>query len=215
MIWIEAFLHPEESLEVKLETISKSMSVSEHGTLTSPLAFHLVEHQEDTGINKYSLAIAMHHAIYDGVSVAALLDELQRAYRTHQPTRLPQFYDVLPFILQEERQGVSFWVQYLQGFHPAPLPLVESAQPSSVISSRRFKLDHHVLKRAASDAGVTLQCLGQAAWSKVISSKVSVRDIMFGHVVSGRSFPGYEDVIGPMLVCLQVSAGDIYADLFM
>ncbi|OAX41962.1 hypothetical protein K503DRAFT_863459 [Rhizopogon vinicolor AM-OR11-026] len=197
MLWIEAILHPGESLEAKLKVVMESMSVSEH--VTSPLAFCLVEQQEDTGVKKYSLAIAMHHAIYDGVSIVTLLDGLERAYRAHYLAKPPQFYDVLPFILQEERQSIPFWVQYLQGFHPVPLPRAESTHSSSIVCSRRFGLDRHALKRAASDAGVTLQCLGQAAWSKVVSSKVSFHDIMFGHVVSGRSFPGYEDVIGPML----------------
>ncbi|KAG2142777.1 uncharacterized protein EDB93DRAFT_1252247 [Suillus bovinus] len=63
--------------------------------------------------------------------------------------------------------------------------------------------NHHVLKTAASDAGVTLQCLGQAAWLKLVSSKVSSYDIMFGHIVSGCSFPGYEDIIGLMLNTIQ------------
>ncbi|KAG0707677.1 hypothetical protein DFH29DRAFT_1053034 [Suillus ampliporus] len=199
MIWTEVLLHPGESLDVMLQTVIASMSVSEQGTFTPPLAFCLVEQQDDARVKKYSLAIALHHAIYDGISIGALLEEMERTYRAHSPAKLPQFYDVLPLILQEEHQSIPFWVQYLQDFHPVPLPRVESTQPSSVICSRQLRLDSHVLKMAAGDAGVTLQCLGQAAWSKLVSSKVSSYDIMFGHVVSGRSFPGYEDVIGPML----------------
>lgn len=200
VIWIEVLLHAGESLDAIIKTVTKSMSVSEQGTFAPSVAFCLVEQQEDAGIKNYSFAIAMHHAIYDGVSIGALLEEMERAYRAHSSTKLPQFYDVLPLILREEHQSIPFWAQYLQDFHPVPLPRTESTQPSSVVCSRRLRLDHHVLKTAASDAGVTLQCLGQAAWSKLVSSKVSSYDIMFGHVVSGRSFPGYEDVIGPMLV---------------
>ncbi|KAG2349803.1 hypothetical protein BDR05DRAFT_923562 [Suillus weaverae] len=199
MVWIEVFLHAGESLDAIIKSVTGSTSVSEQGTFTPSLAFCLVEQQEDAGIKNYSLAIAMHHAIYDGVSIGVLLEELERAYRAHPSAKLPQFYDVLPLILREEHQSIPFWVQYLQDFHPVLLPRAESTQPSSVICSRRLRLDYRALKTAASDAGVTLQCFGQAAWSKLVSSKVSSYDIMFGHVVSGRSFPGYEDVIGPML----------------
>lgn len=199
MIWIKVLLQAGESLDAMMKTVTKSTSVSEQGTLTPSVTFCLVEHQEDAGIKNYSFAIAMHHAIYDGVSVGALLEAMERAYQAQSSTKLLQFYDVLPLILREERQSIPFWAQYLQDFHPVPLPRTESTQPSSVVCSRRLRLDHHVLKMAASDAGVTLQCLGQAAWSKLLSSKVSSYDTMFGHVVSGRSFPGYEDVIGPML----------------
>lgn len=199
MTWIEVPLHAEESLDAMIQTVARSTSVSEQGTFTPSLAFCLVEQQEDAGITNYSFAIAMHHATYDGISIGTLLKELERAYLSNSSTNLPQFYDVLPLILREERQSTPFWTQYLQDFHPVPLPRAESTQPSSVVCSRRLKLDHHVLKTAARDAGVTLQCLGQAAWSKLLSSKVSSHDIIFGHVVSGRSFPGYEDVIGPML----------------
>lgn len=212
MLWIEEILHPGESLDAKLKIVVESMSVSEHGTFTSPLAFCFVEQQKGTGAKKNSLAIAMHHALYDGISIVSLFDELERAYRAQYSMKLPQFYDVLPLILQGEHQSTTFWVQYLQGFHPAPLPRTEPTESSSVICSRRFMLDRHVLKKAASDAGVTLQCLGQAAWSKVISSKVSICDIAFGHVVSGRSFSGYEDVIGPMLVRL-LSTRQICTDI--
>lgn len=199
MTWIEVPLHAGESLDAMIQTVTGSTSVSEQGTFTPSLAFSLVEQQEDTGIKNYTFAIAMHHATYDGISIGTLLEELERAYLSRSSTKLPQFYDVLPLILREERQSIPFWAQYLQDFHPVPLPRAESTQSSSVVCSRRLKLNHHVLKMAASDAGVTLQCLGQAAWSKFLSSKVSSHDIMFGHVVSGRSFPGYEDVIGPML----------------
>jgi aryl carrier-like protein/NRPS condensation-like uncharacterized protein len=199
MTWIEVPLHAGESLDAMIQTVTGLTSVSEQGNFTPSMAFCLVEQQDDTGIKNYSFAIAMHHAMYDGISIGTLLEELERAYLSQSSTNLPQFYDVLPLILREERQSIPFWTQYLQDFHPIPLPRTESTQSSSVICSRRLKLDHHVLKTAASNAGVTLQCLGQAAWSKFLSSKVSSHDIMFGHVVSGRSFPGYEDVIGPML----------------
>ncbi|KAG2158199.1 uncharacterized protein EDB93DRAFT_1077366 [Suillus bovinus] len=199
MVWIDVTLRAGESLDAMIKTVTASTSVSEQGTLKPSLAFCLVEQQEDVGTKNYFFGIAMHHAIYDGVSVGALLEELERAYRTQSSTTLPQFYDALPLILREEHQSIPFWVQYLQDFRPVPLPRAESTQPSSAICSRRLRLDHHILKTAASDAGVTLQCLGQAAWSKFVSSKVSSCDIMFGHVVSGRSFPGYEDVVGPML----------------
>lgn len=201
MVWIEVHLHAGESLDAMIKTVTASTSVSEQGSSKPSLAFCLVEQQEDAGTKNYSLAIAMHHAIYDGISIGALLEELEGAYQAHSSTKIPQFYDVLPLILREEHQSIPFWVQHLQDFRPVPLPRAESStQPSSVVYSRRLKLDHNALKTAASGAGVTLQCLGQAAWSKFISSKVSSWDIMFGHVVSGRSFPGYEDVIGPMLV---------------
>ncbi|KAG2111633.1 uncharacterized protein F5147DRAFT_93647 [Suillus discolor] len=200
MVWIEVHLHAGESLDAMIKTVTASTTVSEQGTFKPSLAFCLVEQQEDAGTKNYSLAIAMHHAIYDGISIGALLEELERAYQAHSSTKIPQFYDVLPLILREEHQSIPFWVQHLQDFRPVPLPRAESStQPSSVVYSRRLKLDHNVLKTAASGAGVTLQCLGQAAWSKFISSKVYSWDVMFGHVVSGRSFPGYEDVIGPML----------------
>ncbi|KAG1878019.1 hypothetical protein DFJ58DRAFT_835671 [Suillus subalutaceus] len=122
MTWIEVPLHAGESLDAMIQTVTRSTSVSEQGTFTPSLAFCLVEQQEDAGIKNYTFAIAMHHATYDGISIGTLLEELERAYLSHSSPNLPQFYDVLPLILREERQSIPFWTQYLQDFHPVPLP---------------------------------------------------------------------------------------------
>jgi hypothetical protein len=88
MTWIEVPLHAGESLDAMIQTVTGLTSVSEQGSFTPSMAFCLVEQQDDAGIKNYSFAIAMHHAMYDGISIGTLLEELERAYLLfHYPAR--------------------------------------------------------------------------------------------------------------------------------
>jgi hypothetical protein len=143
----------------------------------------------------------MHHALYDGLSVPKLFSNLDLLYRG-EPLHPPvQFSTVLAQILYQEKEGTTFWTKLLRGFRPIPLAARSSTSESTVHKSvMTLSLDYGKVSAALGSAGVTLQCLFQAALAKLLSSLTHSDDVVFGHVVSGRGIPGSEHVIGPMLV---------------
>ncbi|KAG6917971.1 NRPS [Tephrocybe rancida] len=151
------------------------------------------------------LVLIMHHSLYDGLSIATLLETVQSNYlrSTERPlVQPPQFHSLLPHILDQEESGVPFWTQVLHDFHPSHIPLqsaVQSHGASSYAASRTFLCDPTILRDTLRRSAVTVQCLGQAVWGKLLAELSGSSDVVFGHTVSGRSIPDAEEVIGPVL----------------
>lgn len=156
----------------------------------------------------------MHHALYDGASIGLLVNAVEEFYQSRSCHYDKQFHEVLPDILLQQRDGVDFWVQKLARFTPNRLQRLRSSQNStSVTLERNIPFNASRVKAALSEASVTMQCVSQAAWAKVIGKYTGVPDVVFGHTVSGRSIPGAEDVIGPVLVSPPENRRDLSNDL--
>lgn len=148
------------------------------------------------------MVIVMHHALYDGLSIGKLLSVVEALYKGRDLGPTTQFKDILDDIIYQGQAGTSFWVNQLRDFRANSLPaLVDSpAVPMTHTMSRVVGVDAAYVERTVREACVTLQCLGQAVLAKLLGALTKSSDIIFGHVVSGRSIPGADDVIGPVLV---------------
>lgn len=154
----------------------------------------------------HRLVFVLHHALYDGVSIGKLLDMIETIYHGITPTKLVQFSDLLPHFVFQEQNGTSFWVRKLQGYDHLPLPRTgKEIGRTPTTASRYIHLDSSRLGVILRRSGATIQCLAQAAWAKLIASTLNTQDVLFGHVVSGRSLSVASDVIGPVLVRCSVS----------
>ncbi|KJA27343.1 hypothetical protein HYPSUDRAFT_63026 [Hypholoma sublateritium FD-334 SS-4] len=182
-----------EALQSFLGTINLD---DEAGFKHPPFWVRLFNH----GTTGSTVVFAMHHALYDGVSIGLLVNAVEEFYHSRSCHYDKQFHEVLPDILLQQRDGVDFWVKKVARFTPKRFQRVRSLQNStSVTLERSIPLDASRVKAALSEASVTMQCVSQAAWAKVMGKYTGVPDIVFGHTVSGRSIPGAEDVIGPVL----------------
>ena len=148
-----------------------------------------------------TVVFVIHHSLYDGASIGLLVNAVRELYQSRPCRNTKQFHEILPDILLQQRDGVDFWAQKVAGFVPNRLQRVRSPQNStSVTLERNIPLESGRVKAALGEASVTMQCVSQAAWAKVMGKYTGVPDIVFGHTVSGRNIPGAEDVIGPVLV---------------
>ncbi|KAF9564589.1 peptide synthetase [Agrocybe pediades] len=147
------------------------------------------------------LLLVMHHALYDGISIGKLLDVVRKYYMASAVTPQRPFHELLPHFMDQERRGTLFWSNRLRKYKPARLPLVNLSLSSfeTCIGESVIPVDPTRIKQIISRAGVTAQCIGQAAWAKLLCKYTGCFDIIFGHTVSGRGIPGAEDVIGPVL----------------
>lgn len=170
-----------------------------------PIWIHVFEPTPENHDQAIRLVLVMHHALYDGISIGKLLDSVKAMYAGSYTDVPIQFTDLLGHFAQQETTGTSFFTQMLQGYHPAylprrPLNLDSPDVPASCIALRNVVFDPIYLESVLRDTAVTLQCLGQAAWAVLMSLLSGTSDVVFGHIVSGRSIPGAENVIGPVLV---------------
>ncbi|CAL1704680.1 unnamed protein product [Somion occarium] len=163
-----------------------------------PFYLHLMADSES---DHKILILIMHHALYDGISINILLDLVQAAYYGEAGGPSTQFFDVLPQVIREERQGTPFWLRKLRNLdNVKSLPRRhEVAEGLSHVATHAIAVDRNTIENIRRTAAVTIQSITQVAYGKLLAVLTSSRDVIFGHVVSGRSIPGAEDVLGPML----------------
>lgn len=142
----------------------------------------------------------MHHALYDGLSIPSLLSHVEHVYRNQEIARPAQFFDFIPRMLSQQDQATAYWTKKLQNYHPVALLRNTVLSSKGIVASRLVLVQKELFVQFVHDNAVTLQCLAQAVWAKYLASLYSSDDIVFGHVVSGRSFDDSEKVVGPMLV---------------
>ncbi|KAK3679485.1 NRPS [Recurvomyces mirabilis] len=148
------------------------------------------------------LIIHMHHALYDGVSMSVLEDELQQLYRGEHMTSAMPFEPYLAFAAQHSSAtAMDAWTKRLAGYVPKPFPCIDRTGRHSSGLTRVSILSHSTadLDGFCKRYAVTPLSILQAAWTKVLNRTQDASDICFGNVVSGRSIPlpGVERLVAP------------------
>lgn len=147
------------------------------------------------------LVVSMHHSLYDGESINLLFQDLARLYEgTELPLRAP-FSDAARAISKSNTDAESFWLQKIDGFENAEIfPSQEIAETSMIEIETTLKMKTGRIIQGCKDLGVTIQTVALLAYAKSLACHSGYRDVVFGHVVGGRSLamPGSDEVIGPL-----------------
>ncbi|KAI0362122.1 hypothetical protein OH77DRAFT_1416339 [Trametes cingulata] len=196
--WSETSHHVGSSL---VETFNPFLKIADESEYFKEPPVFLNLMKAATADATAQLVLVLHHALYDGLSVAKLLHTVQEIYDGVEIPRPTPYHALLPHVLWQEKNGTEFWVERLRGIRRTPIPRVSSANSSGAAhhTSLQIKLTEEEIRHACRSAEVTPQCLGQTAFAKLLASLTRSPDVVFGRVVSGRDVPGAEDVIGPML----------------
>ncbi|KAJ6023763.1 AMP-dependent synthetase/ligase [Penicillium herquei] len=157
-----------------------------------------------------SLVYTAHHAVYDGWSEASMFAEAEAIYRDGLAT-LPAVVPYNKFIRYlstiDAEESDNFWRTQLAGDLPAPFPPAPPAAAASSLTSRPNRSQSHVLSLpSTSSLPYPTTTLLKAAWSLLLERYTNSPDVMFGHVLSGRTVPlrGVADMMGPTIATLPV-----------
>ncbi|KAG5645251.1 NRPS protein [Asterophora parasitica] len=186
----------------KLSAYLASISPKDESSFQSPpIWLRVFEPSPDSEEKTYRFVLVMHHAVYDGVSIGLLFDAVHAIYGGSGVESPIQFTSLLGHLAHQEEVGATFWTRVLEGFQPAYLPSKAHGEETGTAysTSRTFASDSSLLENILQRSAVTVQCLTQAVWAKLLGELLGTPDVVFGHNVSGRSIPGAEDVIGPVL----------------
>lgn len=141
----------------------------------------------------HRLVWTFHHALLDGRSHFAVLQEVFALYDARGNGSLPElrtrrpYRDYINWLQQQEwSKARDFWSEYLRGFKPLPLKIADEEFTSS--SLRRFpsqsvELSEELttaLKLAAQQHQVTLNTMVQASWALLLNRYYGSEDIVFG-----------------------------------
>ena len=163
-----------------------------------PYKFDLIH---ATGSTK--LLISMHHALYDGIAVSVLYDEVEKLYRGQA---LPPLISFAPFLqhmlsMKSEESG-QFWETILKDCVPTRIKPISTQPPetqhSLVLRKNAIPKLTWIVERIKKH-GTSLLALCQTVWASLISERFQQTDVCFGNVVSGRTVPveGIERLVAP------------------
>ncbi|KAF7682086.1 nonribosomal peptide synthetase 2 [Alternaria burnsii] len=150
------------------------------------------------------LLFSCHHALYDGIAISTLLEEIQDLYLDFKLPP-PVSYDVYlqQMLHQNYAEGDAYWAALLEGLEPTLFPTLTSnssrvlGRPAT--SSRHLQLPLDNIRGTCQNMSVSLLAIVQAAWAKLLHFYTGESDICFGNVVSGRSIAGdgVERIVAP------------------
>ncbi|CAD6589977.1 MAG: hypothetical protein ASARMPRED_004341 [Alectoria sarmentosa] len=145
--------------------------------------------------------ISMHHSLYDGKSINLLFQDLARFYEgIDLPPRAP-FSDAARAISKSNTGADEFWLQKLNGFvNSEVFPSQKATETEMIEIGTPIKMNVEIILRSCKDLGVTIQTVALLAYGKSLACVSGRRDVVFGHVVGGRSLamPSADEVVGPL-----------------
>lgn len=149
----------------------------------------------------HCLVIRLSHALYDGMSLPRLLEDLEALYSS---SKVADFEPFPSYIARTSDKGVQtkalgYWRKLLQGSSLSVLK-GQSTQPGD---RGVFKEDLAV-EGFQAPAEITTANLLTAAWALLLARRLGKSDVTFGGVTSGRGIDmaGVENVVGP---CYQLT----------
>ena len=205
--WLAAVHRENPAAWVELDTIT-SMSDSLIGVIDHSTLHEATDYERPpwkTTVLKNAtenvLVISMHHSLYDGESINLLFQDLARLYEGMDLPPSAPFSDAARAIVKSKMHAEKFWLQNLDGFESSEVPPSQKADETEMIETETtVEMDNETILRRCKNLGVTIQTVALLAYGKSLACISGRRDIVFGHVVGGRSLtmPGADEVIGPL-----------------
>ncbi|KAI4270260.1 MAG: hypothetical protein LQ337_006791 [Flavoplaca oasis] len=149
--------------------------------------------------NEIILVISIHHSLYDGISINLLLQDLAHLYNGVELHPKTPFSDAARMISQTTQDAEDFWLHKLVRYQGSQ-HLFENGDSGFTNSERTLDLNFGNVLQGCKDLGVTLQTVALLAHAKSLACLSGQRDVVFGHVVGGRSIaiPDADDIVGPL-----------------
>jgi amino acid adenylation domain-containing protein len=181
------------------EALARIESSSPHGQHNPPYNLDIVE---ILGATK--LVVSMHHALYDGVALEILYEEIETHYRGGL---LPPAISFGPFLQAMASMNLEnsdkFWQSTLQNFSPSRLPVIgqqtDRSGPPTWLLRLATTYSLSWVEEAIKEHRTSLLAVCHAVWAGIISELIQESDICFGNVVSGRTtqVEGIERLVAP------------------
>ncbi|KAJ5606380.1 AMP-binding enzyme [Penicillium lagena] len=149
---------------------------------------------------QHCLIIGLSHALYDGLSLPRLLQDLESLYLGKTVVDFEPFSSYMAQILDKNAQteAVSYWSNLLKG---SSLSILDGTSTQAG-DKGLFQEKSVDIPQPLED--ITTANLLTAAWALLLARRLQKRDVTFGSVTSGRgiNFANVENVMGP---CYQLT----------
>ena len=202
-----------ESFKLRFQTVESIDNIQPSTSeFEPPYSFHLMKLSGTT-----KLVLSMHHALYDGVALSVLYDEVERLYRADSlppaPTFLPFLHMLVSIPMETSDQ---FWANMLKNFIPSNFPVDKQLAPNTRDQTRiqrsHAKQSLSWIEESVRKHNTTLLAVCHSIWASLIAEKLKTDDVCFGNVVSGRTVPiqGIERLVAPCFNTIPSRLQDIH-----
>ncbi|KAF2997647.1 nrps [Curvularia kusanoi] len=165
------------------------------------------------GESRTKLVFSCHHALYDGIAITSLLQEIEQAYVGRPLPPVVTFDRYLQYMVSQDLvEADKFWLDRLANFEPTYFPDLTGTihrNPVEVRSTRHnLQSPLSVVRGNSQRLSASVLSLIQAAWVKLLHCYTGEQDICFGNVVSGRSLPeeGLDRLVAPCFNTIPIRA---------
>lgn len=157
------------------------------------------------------LIFCCHHALYDGVAITAILEEVQDLYFERE-LPIPTLFEVYlrHMVSVDLEEALQYWKAALSNFEPTYFPSLSGkiSSPSQTAGSVQKVIQiplSEVLKQCR-QASTSLLSVVHGSWAKLLHMVTGETDLCFGNVMSGRTLPeeGLDRLTAPCFNTLPV-----------
>jgi len=166
------------------------------------------------GASSDTLIIRLSHAQYDGLSLPLLLQQLGGGSNQDDGKQMSYYISALRSL--DKKPATDYWRGLLDGSAMPVLPGTKPRHPPSADKSNERQqqwMTGNAIRSVVPAfknrrAGMTSATYVKAAWSMALARLTGNTDVVFGHLISGRSAPisGIEQVTGPCVNFVPVRA---------
>ncbi|CAH0051235.1 unnamed protein product [Clonostachys solani] len=202
-------------MDSKAENLESKMAERRAAVLSTPSLppWHVFIEEKGESL---SMVIMIHHAIYDAQSLDSILAEL--AVQLKSDVAFCSFAEVEPSLAEmmmesnsNQVEAEKFWKSKgesaVVNTFPIMTPLREPASDLQV-ESMQSSMSFSAFQAAAQSAGVSVQAVFQAAWTRILSSYLGENSVTFGVILSSRSTETTRDAPMPCLSTVPVVAAN-------
>ncbi|KAJ2897649.1 Nonribosomal Peptide Synthase (NRPS) [Zalerion maritima] len=184
-------------------------------SLKPPLSLALIEHG-----NSWLLSFICHHALYDGVAIRKLLEEVELLAQGKDLLPAPCIDQCLKAILYLPPGTESFWTTHFSNFQATAFPRSQSSTSTvSALVTKSVQVLSATIPNSSDHVTAGLQHLSasllslcQSSWATTLAAFTRTGDVCFGNVISGRSISvnGIEELVFPCFntIPIRVALGD-------
>ncbi|KAH7409858.1 hypothetical protein DE146DRAFT_732737 [Phaeosphaeria sp. MPI-PUGE-AT-0046c] len=169
--------------------------------------------------NKRYLVWTIHHSLYDGWSVALMLQRVQQVYQTGQSDLPPASYNkFIKYLVDADTAALkAYWSKALAGAASFQYP--QQAHSVQETASVEHTLQHTTKLPTQKASDYTPSNVIRAAWAILLSAYTGSDDVVFGETLTGRdiSVNGITNICGPTLTTVptrvQINRASTVLDL--
>ncbi|PWY83154.1 nonribosomal peptide synthase Pes1 [Aspergillus sclerotioniger CBS 115572] len=156
---------------------------------------------EPEAFSKRYFVWTIHHALYDGWSVAQILRRVEEVYggSSNPSPALPYKLFIKHLVEQDAPSSDEFWRTHLAGISSSPFPQNKPSPDAIRVGNRHYSSVE--VSRAPNGPNLTVPEMIRAAWAMVVSVHTGSGDVCFAETLMGRNIdmPGAMDIAGPVL----------------